>query len=101
MDRGRLVACDDPGALRAQMEGEILEIVAEPRARAKSALRSHPLVRSLEVFGDRFHVLMPPAADAAAQVRAALEADGIAVASIRPMRPSLEDVFVAQLTGRA
>ncbi|HEV8340284.1 MAG TPA: ABC transporter ATP-binding protein [bacterium] len=99
MDRGRLVAIDDPGVLRGRIDGEILEVVAEPRAQAKRALRAHPLVRSLEVFGDRFHVLVPTG-DAAGTLRAALAEGGVAVLSIRVIRPSLEDVFVAQVTGR-
>jgi ABC-2 type transport system ATP-binding protein len=99
MDHGRVVACDDPRALREGLGDEILEIVAEPRARAKLALRSHPLVRSLEVFGDRFHVLTA-AADAARPLGTALVEAGITIASIRPVQPSLEDVFVARLTRR-
>ncbi len=99
MDRGRLVATDTPDALRARIGGEILEIVAEPRAQARRALRAHPLVHSLDVFGDRFHVLTPTG-DAAATLQAALAEAGVAVASVRVIRPSLEDVFVAHLTGR-
>lgn len=98
MDQGRLIACDAPGALRAAMAGEILEVVAEPRARARRHLRHHPLVRSLEVFGDRLHVLVDAAGAAAPELRAALEAAGVAVRSLRPVRPTLEDVFVARLT---
>lgn len=98
MDRGRLIACDAPGALRAAMGGEILEVVAEPRAQARRHLRHHPLVRSLEVFGDRLHVLVGSAGAAAPNLRAALEAAGVVVRSLRPVRPTLEDVFVARLT---
>lgn len=98
MDRGRLIACDAPGALRAAMAGEILEVVAEPRAQARRHLRHHPLVRSLEVFGDRLHVLVDAAGAAAPVLRAALEAAGVTVRSLRPVRPTLEDVFVARLT---
>ncbi|MDQ7827963.1 MAG: ABC transporter ATP-binding protein [Armatimonadota bacterium] len=98
MDRGRLIACDAPGALRAAMGGEILEVVAEPRAQARRHLRHHPLVRSLEVFGDRLHVLVDSARAAAPVLRAALEAEGVAVRGLHPVRPTLEDVFVARLT---
>src|SRR2546422_1043400 len=69
MNRGRLIACDDPGALKASMHGEILEIVAEPKATAKQVLRGHALVHSLEVFGDRLHVLVDSADQAEAELR--------------------------------
>ena len=55
-------------------------------------------MRSLEVFGDRLHVLVDAAGAAAPNLRAALEAAGVVVRSLRPVRPTLEDVFVARLT---
>lgn len=99
MNRGRLMACDDPGSLKATMQGELLEVVAEPRAVARSALRDLPLIRSLEVFGDRLHALVPSAETAEPQVRQTLEAHGARVLGIRRIVPSLEDVFVSRITG--
>src|SRR5947199_412231 len=97
MNRGRLIACDDPGALKASMQGEILEIVAEPKAMAKQVLRGHALVRSLEVFGDRLHVLVDSASQAEAELQRALRSGGVQVQSLRRAVPSLEDVFVHRL----
>ncbi|MDR7454467.1 MAG: ABC transporter ATP-binding protein, partial [Armatimonadota bacterium] len=95
MDRGRMIAVGDPGTLKATMRGEILEIVAAPQQEAKRVLRDHPLVESLEVFGDRLHVLVT-APQAAAVLPAALAASGVQVAGLRPVPPSLEDVFVSR-----
>jgi len=97
MNRGRLIACNDPGALKASMQGEILEIIAEPKAAAKQALRGHALVRSLEVFGDRLHVLVDSADRAEPELRRALLSGGVQVQSMRRAVPSLEDVFVSRL----
>ncbi len=101
MNRGRIIANDQPGAIKASMEGEILEIVAEPKAAAKSALRRHPLVRSLEVFGDRLHALVPSAETAEPEVRRVLEEAGVRISRLRRTAPSLEDVFVSRLTSQA
>ncbi len=100
MDHGRLIACDDPGSLKATMQGELLEVIAEPRTTAREVLREHPLVRSLEVFGDRLHALVPSAEVALPQVREALTAHGAQVLGIRRIAPSLEDVFVSQIMGQ-
>ncbi len=97
MNRGRLIACDDPAALKSSMQGEILEIVADPKATAKQVLRGHALVTSLEVFGDRLHVLVASANQAEAELRGVLIAAGVQVHSIRRAVPSLEDVFVSRL----
>ena len=100
MNRGQIIADDQPGAIKGSMEGEILEIVAEPKAAAKSALRRHPVVRSLEVFGDRLHVLVSSAETAEPEVRRTLEGAGVRIDRLRRTAPSLEDVFVARLTAR-
>jgi ABC-2 type transport system ATP-binding protein len=96
MNQGRIIATGSPASLRALMEGEILEVVAEPQAAAKNVLRGHPSVRSLEVFGDRLHVLVP-VAEAQGGLESALAAAGVTLKSIRQIPPSLEDVFVARL----
>ncbi|MDR5709684.1 MAG: ABC transporter ATP-binding protein [Armatimonadota bacterium] len=96
LHRGRLLACDDPAQLRAQLGGAVVEVMAVPRSEAKAVLREHPLVRSLEVFGDRFHVLLASEADLGSLRRSLLEA-GVTVRGLRAVRPGLEDVFVARL----
>jgi ABC-2 type transport system ATP-binding protein len=100
MNRGQIIAVGDPGWLKAHMEGEILEIVVAAQEAAKRVLRAHPAVRSLEVFGDRLHVLVASAGDAQA-LSAALQDGGVPVASLRRVPPSLEDVFVSRLGARS
>jgi ABC-2 type transport system ATP-binding protein len=98
MDHGQIIACDDPGALKATMQGDLLEIVAEPRATARAILRDLPLIRSLEVFGDRLHALVPSAEVALPQVHEALATRGVQVLGARRIVPSLEDVFVSRIS---
>ncbi len=100
MNQGRIIATGSPAALRAQMEGEILEVVAEPQEAAKNVLRGHPSVRSLEVFGDRLHVLVP-SAEAQSDLESALATAGVTLKNIRQIPPSLEDVFVSRLGAAA
>ncbi len=99
MDRGGLLAIGDPASLKSQMEGEILEVVAYPQEAAKTILRARQTVRSLEVFGDRLHVLVP-SADVRGQLEAALAEGGVQIRSMRRIAPSLEDVFVSRLGAR-
>ena len=96
MNQGRIIATGSPATLRAEMEGEILEVVAEPQEAAKAVLRGHPSVHSLEVFGDRLHVLVS-AAEAQGGLESALATAGVTLKSIRQIPPSLEDVFVSRL----
>ncbi len=100
MDRGRLIACDDPAALKAAMAGDILEVTADPKAVAKRVLQDHASVRSLEVFGDRLHVLVTSARVAEPEVREALARSGVRLTMLRRIPPSLEDVFVSRITSQ-
>lgn len=100
MNRGRIIAMGDPAHLKAQLDGEILEIIVDSQEAAKRVLRDHPRVRSLEVFGDRLHVLVASAGDAQA-LGEALQGGGIPLAGIRRVPPSLEDVFVSRLGTRS
>jgi hypothetical protein len=52
------------------------------------------------MFGDRLHVWIdrPDPKAAEAILTKAADASGLAAASIRPIVPSLEDVFIARIT---
>ena len=54
-----------------------------------------PPVFDAALFGSVVHATVDDAASAAAGIQSALEAAGIAVSRIAPIRPSLEDVFVS------
>lgn len=96
MHRGRLLGVGAPAAMKERLEGVLLEVVAEPRRAALAVARRMPEVRQSTLFGERLHLLVADA-DAAGPVRQRLAAQGITVQDIRPVEPSLEDVFVALL----
>ena len=97
---GRLLACDRPGALRLTLSGALYEVVVGEHRRAAAILRQIPGVSEVQMFGERAHVRLDRAdADAAAALASQLERAGLAVASVRPIPTSLEDVFIARLGG--
>jgi ABC-2 type transport system ATP-binding protein len=98
MDKGRILTCDTPEGLKASMEGDILEIVAEPERRAKEILGSCPETLGIQVFGDRLHVWVADGAVAEPVLLAALEGSGIHVRSSRKVIHGLEDVFISMIT---
>ncbi len=102
MDRGRILSLSTPDALRAEAHGAIVEILAEPKRRAAEVLARRRDVADVEVFGERLHATLTESAAAeqeAAVRRLAeeLEAEGIAVQQVRPVAPSLEDIFIARI----
>ena len=83
----------------------MVEVLAEPRRAAFSALRESPGVAEVEVFGERLHASLPDeaparAAEVASRLAARLREAGLEVRSARPTTPSLEDVFIGRIRAR-
>ena len=94
LDRGRLLALDEPTALRASLPGALLEVVVrDPRAAQATFVRDG--VES-QLFGDRLHVWLESGTEAAIEA-VRVRAQQIGATSVRQIMPSLEDVYIARL----
>jgi ABC-2 type transport system ATP-binding protein len=96
LNQGRLLALDTPATLQASTSGVMLEVVASPPRDALRVLRAARGDRHVQLFGDRLHVQVPRR-EAASEVVAALTEAGIEPAGVRPIVPTLEDVFIELL----
>ncbi len=96
LHRGRLLALDDPDALRDGLPGALLELRADAPRRARELLRGFGEVRDATLFGDVLHVLLadPEAAESAAD---RLVREGVEILDLRRVRPSLENVFLQRV----
>jgi ABC-2 type transport system ATP-binding protein len=98
MHEGQVLALDEPGLLRQQMPGGLVEVVAPAAALALDAVRALPGVGNAHAFGDRLHVRLAGAdADTVDRFAASLRRDLLADAHVRVVEPSLEDVFISTL----
>jgi ABC-2 type transport system ATP-binding protein len=87
MDRGRLIRCEAPGALRSSLEEECYEVrVADRRAERERLLKT-PGVLSAEPAGEALHVFAAPGTRLGP--------------GFTRIAPSLEDVFIALLAKEA
>jgi ABC-2 type transport system ATP-binding protein len=73
-----------------------VEISAPELTRALRAMRELPVVRSATVFGQAIHALVDEQVSAG-ELQEYLKRHGVVITEVRPLAPSLEDVFV-QLT---
>jgi ABC-2 type transport system ATP-binding protein len=101
MDHGRLVACDNPTALRARLPGTLLEVRGPAPESVAPLLSRLPEVRGVEAFGETLHVSVGDAATALPAVRLALAREGHTDVRLRTILPSLEDVFISLLNAQA
>src|SRR5579864_4472727 len=95
---GKLIADGTPEALKqlpdVQPEGtERIEIGTPEVTRALRLARGIPGIRSATIFGESIHALVDQHLDLE-NLRARLQKESIRVGEIRPLTPSLEDVFV-------
>ena len=95
---GKLIADGTPDSLRqlpdVQPQGTMrIEIIAPEVTRALRLARHIPGIRSATIFGQSIHALVEEHFDLGV-LRNQLRKEGIDVAEIRPLAPSLEDVFV-------
>jgi ABC-2 type transport system ATP-binding protein len=101
LHEGRLLSLDTPDRLRRSLPGQMVEAIADDQPRAVTMLSAHAAVADVHVFGERIHVRLKPSVteDGAALAHAALTSAGLGVHSTRVVPASLEDVFIAQLSG--
>jgi ABC-2 type transport system ATP-binding protein len=95
---GKLIADGTPNTLRElpeiQPPGTLrIEISTPEVTRALRHVRQIPGIRSATIFGQSIHALVNDHLDLH-EVREQLLKEGIAIAEIRPLAASLEDVFV-------
>ena len=98
MNRGKLIALDTPAGLRAAASEQLLELrTTDPidAIGALAALDGAPGVLRAGLFGRDLHVTVADRNAALAELPGLLAARGIAVAGLREIPPSLEDVFIS------
>ncbi|MBX7259923.1 MAG: ABC transporter ATP-binding protein, partial [Candidatus Hydrogenedentes bacterium] len=101
MHEGRLFAVGSPDEVKTHLEGVLIELhIDEPRA-AIRVLRDALPGDNVGLFGDRIHVLTADADRSAARARDACAQAALELRGIRPIEPSLEDVFVSVLNRKA
>ncbi|MGO8753451.1 MAG: ATP-binding cassette domain-containing protein [Thermoguttaceae bacterium] len=98
---GKLLAYGTPEEVKRLMQGAILEIRSGQPRRAMALLRQSLPEISAGLFGDRIHVVTDDPSRAADRIQAVLASAALPPSAIRPIEPSLEDVFVSVLGGRA
>ena len=96
MSQGRVLALDEPNALRAAFPDDLLEVLADPQDMAAQVVRGDPAVGDVQAFGERLHVRVSRGSGEAAATRlaAACRDAGVRVSGLRAVPASLEDVFI-------
>jgi ABC-2 type transport system ATP-binding protein len=100
IDRGRLLGIDTPAGITRSFGRPLVGVRTSDRYKALLTLRRYTNAASVFPFGDLMHYTdarADAAPDAiAADVKTYLVANGFTDASVEPLTPTVEDVFIAR-----
>lgn len=93
--QGELLITDTPSAVKAQIEGAVLELRLENHQKGMKILEGNEYLRSLVLSGDKIHVLVEDPQKGERVIQEVLETQKMEILSLTEVRPSLEDAFVS------
>lgn len=97
---GVLRAMASPSELKRSIKGQLLKISCNAPFDAVAYIKELPGIENVALQGNDVHVLIDPKVQSAESITLRLNQVGIGVTEIRPVEPTLEDVFI-NLIGRA
>ncbi len=93
--QGRIVVCDKPERIKAQVVGDLAELRLSDLRCAEQMIASVEGVLEIQTYGDLLHVFVDSFAARQALIVDALEGAGIEVFSLRQVRPRMEETFIS------
>jgi len=95
MYEGRMVVCAEPQQIRAQIEGELIEVQAEDWQAAHALVETLPGVLEVQTYGEALHLLVDSAEKRLPKLKATLEEQEIAYRELRRATPRMEEAFIS------
>jgi len=100
MYRGRLIACDTPGAVKKTVPGHLLEFTPSDYERTLEVFQNLDRfglegILELQTYGLMLHVFVDDAARRQGEIEAALATQGIACQGMREIEVRMEEAFIS------
>jgi ABC-2 type transport system ATP-binding protein len=94
--QGRLIAHGTPDRIKREaFDRTVVEVEVDDLRGAAEVLGDQAAVEEVVRVGPRLRLIVTPGGPDASAIRALLAARGLAAASVRPVEPSVEDLFVS------
>ncbi len=91
---GRVLACDTPAAIKAQIPGDVLALTSSDNRHAADLLRDQPAVIDLQTYGQLLNLIVKDRNTARPQLQALLEGGGIQVQHLEDAPMRMEEAFI-------
>jgi ABC-2 type transport system ATP-binding protein len=98
---GRLIAHDSPRAIKGQVPGDLIEFTPDRATQARELVSKMDGVLEVQTYGRMLHVLVDDGRRRHAQMRAALDAQGIAYQGMREIEVRMEEAFISLIRRQA
>ena len=95
MYRGRVIVCDEPERIRGLVVGDLAELRTSNLRAAEAVVVGVAGVLEVQTYGDLLHVFVDDLEERRAALVGALQATGIEITDLRPIRPRMEEAFVS------
>ncbi len=93
MDKGKIIACDTPKAVKTSLNMQIIEIVCSPARMAYNVIKSETNFE-VQMYGDRLNVAVMDYDTDYAKIKKLFSENSITETDTRVITPSLENVFI-------
>ena len=95
MYEGKLVTCADPKRIRAQIEGELIEIRTNDWQAAHTLIETLPGVLEVQTYGESLHILVDSAAARLPEITNFIEENGLTCINARQAPARMEEAFIS------
>lgn len=95
MYAGRLAKCAPPAQIRAQLEGELIELLPADWQAARTLLETAPGVLEVQTYGEMLRILVDSAELRLPELTAVLTANHIPFSSARKAPARMEEAFIS------
>ncbi len=95
MYAGRMVVCAEPQQIRAQIEGDLIELQPDDWQAAHALIEMLPGVLEVQTYGDLLHVFVDSADKRLPEIEAALKKQDIAHRGARRATARMEEAFIS------
>lgn len=93
MNKGKLISFDTPQNVKAELDKAIVELVCNPIRNSYNLIKSKTDFE-VQMFGDRLNVVVDDCEKDCKELEALLKNNSITITDMRPIPPSLENVFM-------
>ena len=95
MYEGSLVVCDTPQQIRAQIVGDLIEVIPEDRATAHELALTLPSILEVQTYGEALHLLVDDSEKQLPLIQESFKANHINYKSIRKAPTRMEEAFIS------